>query len=277
MKIDAHQHFWKYDGNEYGWIDDKMSILKKDHLPKQLQPILKENGMDGSIAVQARQSLEETQWLLDLADEHSFIKGVVGWLDLRSDELVEQLETFAPHPKLVGVRHVVQDEPDGFILDNKFLRGIERLPDYNLAYDILIFPHHLPDTIKFVKQFPYHRFILDHIAKPIIRENILSPWDQYIKQLGAFPNVYCKISGLVTEADRQNWTIIDFAPYLDIILNSFGINRVLFGSDWPVCTVAATYEQVIEIVDSYLKKQHFSNKEKAAFWGGNAKSIYDLK
>lgn len=278
MKIDAHHHFWNYNPREYDWIDDSMAVLQKNHLPHDLEIILKKNGFDGSIAVQARQTLEETQWLLDLAENHPSIKGVVGWLDLRSDKLNEHLEQFGNHPKLVGLRHVVQGEPDDrFILGKKFMSGIQKLFDYNLAYDILIFPKQLDAAIEFVQHFPEHRFVLDHIAKPFIKDGIISPWDEQIHQLAAFPNVLCKISGMVTEADWRNWAISDFEPYLDVVINAFGMDRVMFGSDWPVCTVTASYEKVIKIVESYFNKHNFSDAEKAAFWGGNAVKFYQLK
>jgi len=278
MRIDSHQHFWKYSVQDYGWIDNSMAVLQRNFLPDDLAILLKANGLDGSVAVQARQSIEETAWLLDLADKNPFIKGVVGWFDLRSEELENQLAEYASHPKLVGVRHVVQAEPDDrFILGDKFMRGIEKLLDYNLAYDILIFPKQLSASIEFIKSFPEHRFVLDHIAKPLIKDGIISPWDEQINRLASFPNVFCKISGLVTEADWQHWTILDFSPYLDVIVNAFGMDRVMFGSDWPVCTVAASYDKVIEIVASYLNKHNFSGEEKAAFLGGNARRFYELK
>lgn len=277
MKIDAHQHFWKFNIQEYAWIDDSMDILQKDHLPDDLAKILKTNNFDGSIAVQARQTVEETQWLLNFAEQHSIIKGVVGWLDLRSDKLDEQLEIFGRHPKLVGLRHVVQGEPDDrFILGKKFMRGIEKLLDYDLAYDILIFPKQLDASIEFVKHFSEHRFVLDHIAKPLIKDRIISPWDGQIKQLASLPNVFCKVSGMVTEADWRTWSVSDFAPYLDVVFNEFGMDRVMFGSDWPVCTVAASYENVIEIVDKFLDKHNFSEEDKAAVWGGNAQNFYKI-
>lgn len=278
MKIDSHQHFWNYNIQEYGWIDDSMSILQKDHLPQDLAKILNANNFDGSVAVQARQTLEETKWLLDLSEKNDIIKGVVGWLDLRGDKLDEQLEMYSKHPKLVGVRHVVQGEPDDrFILGDKFMRGIEKLLDYNLAYDILIFPKQLDATVEFVKNFPEHRFVLDHIAKPLIKDGIVSPWDDQVKQLASYQNVFCKVSGMVTEADWKAWTILDFEPYLDVVISAFSMDRVMFGSDWPVCTVAASYEKVIEIAESYLNKHNFSDDEKAAFWGGNAVKFYQLK
>ena len=242
-----------------------MAVLQRNFLPEDLAVLLKANGLDGSVAVQARQSIEETAWLLDLADKNPFIKGVVGWLDLRSEKLESQLAEYASHPKLVGVRHVVQGEPDDrFILGDKFMRGIEKLLDHNLTYDILIFPKQLSASIEFVKNFPEHRFVLDHIAKPFIKDGIISPWDEQINRLASYPNVFCKISGMVTEADWRHWTILDFSPYLDVIINAFGLDRVMFGSDWPVCTVAASYDKVIEIVSSYLDKHNFSGEEKAA-------------
>ena len=276
MRIDSHQHFWYYTIEEYGWIDNTMAGLKKDHLPDDLAQILKANGFAGSVAVQARQTVQETEWLLDCAEKNPFIKGVVGWLDVRHERLDEQLATFAAHPKLVGVRHVVQGEPDRFILGDAFMRGIEKLLAYNLAYDILIFPKQLPATIEFVENFPDHRFVLDHIAKPNIKDGIISPWDEQIDQLAAFPNVYCKVSGMVTEADWRHWTILDFEPYLDVIINAFSMDRLMFGSDWPVCTVAATYDKVIGMLESWLNKHNFSEAEKAAFWGGNAVRFYQL-
>jgi L-fuconolactonase len=278
MKIDSHQHFWHYSADEYDWIDDSMAVLKKDFLPENLRKIQQDNGFHGSIAVQARQTIDETQWLLDLATENPHIKGVVGWVDLRGKQLDEQLAQFAQHPRFVGVRHVVQGEADDcFILGEAFMRGIDKLLHYNLAYDILIFPKQLSATIKFVSNFPEHRFILDHIAKPFIKASILSPWDEHIQQLAAFPNVFCKISGMVTEADWHNWRIADFEPYLDIIFNAFGPHRLLFGSDWPVCTLAASYDKVIAIVETYLNEHNYSDDEKAAFWGGNALKFYRLK
>lgn len=277
MKIDAHQHFWTYSKEEYAWIDDSMAILKKDHLPDDLAPILSANGIDGSVAVQARQSLEETARLLALAEEHEIIKGVVGWVDLRGDSLKAQLDDYSKHAKLVGVRHVVQDEPDdNFLLRPDFMRGIEKLLEYDLAYDILIFPKQLPAAIEFVKAFPEHRFVLDHIAKPFIKDGVIAPWDEQIQELASFENIYCKVSGMVTEADWRNWQVGDFEPYLDIIFTAFGIERLMFGSDWPVCTVAADYAKVAGIVESFLQKKNYTQEQLAAFWGGNAAKFYKL-
>lgn len=278
MKIDSHQHFWTYSVAEYGWITEAMHLLKKDHLPESLLRILSKNGIDGSIAVQARQTVEETRWLLQLSERYSFIKGVVGWVDLQSEKLDDQLKEFAAFPNFVGVRHVVQDEPDDdFLLRERFLQGINKLLEYNLTYDILIYPHHLPIAAEFIKCFPSHRLILDHIAKPNIKDRRIRQWEKNLQALSEYPHVYCKVSGLVTEADWHSWTYQNFEPYLDVIFELFGINRLLFGSDWPVCTVAGSYKEIMSIVEKYLDNKKFSDNECSGFWGENAAKIYNLK
>jgi L-fuconolactonase len=274
-RIDAHQHFWAYDHREYAWIDDSMASLRHDFLPQDLKPELERNGLHGCIAVQARQSLEETQWLLELASRVPFILGVVGWLDLQSTQLRSMLESFAPNRKLVGVRHIVQSEPDDrFLLRPDFLRGIALLEEFDLSYDILIYPRHLPVAAEFVSCFPRQRFVLDHLAKPPIKGGSLHPWETGIRDLAKFPNVHCKISGLVTEADWHSWTPGHLAPYLDVTFDCFGANRLMFGSDWPVCTLAAPYSRVFQSVENYLKK--FSAEMGKAVLGGNAKQFYKL-
>jgi L-fuconolactonase len=276
MKIDSHQHFWKYNSTEFGWINAEMNVLKKDFLPEALYPELVTVEFDGSIAVQARQSLEETRWLLKLAGRNKFIKGVVGWVDLCSKNLEIQLDDFARHSKAVGVRHVVHDEPDdNFIIRPDFIQGIKHLERFGLSYDILIFPKHLTNTIKFVKQFPYQTFILDHLAKPFIKDQVFSPWNADIEQLAKLPNVFCKLSGMTTEANWKNWSLSDIKPYLDIVFNAFGINRLMIGSDWPVCTLTGKYSQVMEVVTEYIKS--LSPSEQALILGENAKKIYKLK
>lgn len=276
MNIDAHQHFWRYNEEEFGWINDAMSVIRRDFLPKHLSNEIEKAGIDGVISVQARQSLEETQWLLQLAGENDFIKGVVGWVDLGSEKIAEQLEEFSKNPKLVGVRHVVQDEPDDrFMMGDDFRRGIKLLPDFDLTYDILIFEKHLSIACKFVDLFPSQRFVLDHMAKPLIREGKLEPWKTNIRRLAAYPNVYCKVSGMVTEADWNQWKTEDFLPYLDVVFEAFGPERIMFGSDWPVCTLAATYQQVMEIISKYIRQ--FSAEEQAAILGKNAQRFYKLK
>lgn len=253
-----------------------MAILQKDHLPSDLAPLLKSTRLDGSVAVQARQSLEETEWLLALSDQAPIIKGVIGWVDLCSMYVHRQLERFCAHPKLRGVRHVVQDEPDDqFMLRQDFLHGVSALQAFDLTYDILIFPRHLPVARHVVEQFPDQRFVLDHIAKPLIRDGVIEPWAKEIRHLAASPNVFCKVSGMVTEADWNSWQIADFFPYLDIVFEAFGPERIMFGSDWPVCTVAASYPQVVEIVWDYVDK--LSQDEKASIWGETARAFYGLE
>lgn len=275
MKIDSHQHFWRYNKEEFGWINDQMSVIRKDFLPADLKTVLENSGFDGSIAVQARQKLEETAWLLDLASHHSFIRGVVGWVDLCSPELPKQLELFTASGKLAGVRHVIHDEPDDeFMLCPNFLQGIKQLQKHDLTYDILIFPKHLPNTLKLVKAFPDQVFILDHIAKPDIKNQVFSPWKENIEKLAKYPNVYCKLSGMVTEADWSDWKQEDFTPYLDVVLENFGANRVMIGSDWPVCAVAGLYSEVMGIVRNYARK--LTTSEQHMILGENARNIYKI-
>jgi L-fuconolactonase len=253
MRLDAHQHFWKYTPADYGWISDNMAALRRDFLPHDLQPLLASEGFDGSIAVQARQTLEETRWLLELAAHNEKVRGVVGWVDLRSPDLPAQLHQFAQNPRLVGVRHVVQDEPDdNFMLHPDFRRGIARLHEYDLAYDILVFPRQLPAAIKLVREFPDQRFVLDHIAKPLIAEGRITPWDSDIRELAKSGNVFCKLSGMVSEARWHDWKPADFRPYLDVVLNTFSPARLMIGSDWPVCTASATYSRTLALVRDHI-------------------------
>ena len=275
MRLDAHQHFWKYSPDEYGWINDKMAVLQRDFLPADLRPLLAAEGFDGSIAVQARQSLEETRWLLELAAHDDIVKGVVGWVDLRSPDLAAQLHQFSQNPKLVGVRHVVQDEPDDeFMLRPEFRRGISRLAEYGLAYDILVFPRQLPAALKLVKEFPNQRFVVDHIAKPLIAEGRIEPWGSGIRELAMAENVSCKVSGMVTEARWDAWKPQDFRPYLDVVLNAFGAGRLMIGSDWPVCTVAGTYGRTMGLVRDYIGQ--LTSSEQDAIVGGNCARFYEL-
>ena len=277
MKIDSHQHYWHFNTADYGWMGENMSVIKRDFLPSDLLPELKSIDFDGSVAVQARQSLEETNWLLQLADEHPHIKGVVGWLDLQSEQAEEQIAAFAKHPKAVGVRHVIHDEEDlDFMLRPAFICGVQMLEKYDMAYDILIFPKHLTNTIEFVKQFSNKQtFVIDHIAKPLIKDGIVSPWKEDIAALATFPNVYCKLSGMVTEADWNTWTPENIRPYLDVIMEAFGPERILIGSDWPVCLVAGKYSEVMQVVTDYIST--FTEKEQALMLGGNAVKAYKIK
>ena len=276
MHVDAHQHFWIYEPREYDWIDDSMARLRRDFLPDGLKPELEQAGFQGCVAVQARQTLEETRWLLELAASAPFVLGVVGWVDLQSPEVRSQLQTFAKNPKLVGVRHVVQGEPDDrFLLRPEFLRGISVLEEFDLAYDILIYARHLPVAAEFVRHFPGQRFVLDHLAKPPIKGGSLRPWARGIREVAAFPNVLCKLSGLVTEADWDSWMPEQLAPYIDVAFDCFGPDRLMIGSDWPVCTVAASYGRVMDVVKDYLSQQ--PDQVQAAVLGENARRFWKLK
>ena len=285
VRIDAHQHFWRYDPTEYAWISDEMTVLKQDFLPEHLLPLLANAGFAGSVAVQARQSLEETKWLLELADQYDSIRAVVGWVDLCSNQLPTQLEAFAKKTKLAGVRHVLQDEPDDeFMLRPNFRRGISRLAEFDLTYDLLIHPRHLRTAVKLVKEFPAQPFVLDHIAKPPISkakssmEEIakpeLSPWREDIQALAELPNVYCKLSGMVTEARWRKWQSEDFHPFLDIVFAAFGPERLMIGSDWPVCTLSGNYTSTMQIVIDFLKQ--FTAEQQAAVLGANCAAFYGI-
>ena len=275
MKIDTHQHFWKYSKEQYPWIGEGMEVLAQDRLPADLNPVLEANGIEGTVALQARQVVAETEALLTMAEEYDFIRGVVGWVDLRSPDVEAQLERFRDRAKMVGVRHVVQDEPDDqFVLRDDFMRGIGKLKAYELVYDILIFPHQLPAAIELARRFPDQVFILDHMAKPSIKDRQMSPWENDIRKLASFENVSCKISGMVTEADWHNWTVEDFTPYMDAVLEAFGAERLTIGSDWPVCTLAGQYVSVISIAADLIAQ--LSDNEQKAIWEGNPKRIYGL-
>jgi L-fuconolactonase len=276
MRVDAHQHFWKYNPAEYEWIDDSMAAIRRDFLPEDLEPQLDRNEFQGSIAVQARQTLEETRWLLELADRSSKILGVVGWGDLCSPDMRSQLSEFTRNPKLVGIRHIVQAEPDDrFLLRQDFLRGITLLEEFDLAYDILIYTKHLPVAAEFVERFPKQRFVLDHLAKPTIKSREIESWAAGIRRLAAFPNVFCKLSGLVTEADWHRWEPEDITPYLDIAFATFGASRLMIGSDWPVCLVAGSYSRTMDVVKNYLQGHPAETRD--AVLGENARRFWRLK
>jgi len=275
MKIDSHQHFWIFDPVRDSWIDETMANIQRDFMPADLKPILDQNGIDGCIAVQADQSEQQTEFLLDLAQANDFIKGVVGWVDLRASNVGERLAHFSQFKKLKGFRHVLQGEADrALMLTPLFTKGISALKVHDFVYDILIFPDQLGYTNQFVKTFGGHRFVVDHIAKPDIKNKGIEKWANGIKAIGKHENVWCKVSGMVTEADWQNWTEDDFKPYLDTVFEAFGTNRVMFGSDWPVCNVAGGYEKMISIVKNYTSR--LSADEQARFWGLNAVECYKL-
>jgi L-fuconolactonase len=276
MKIDAHQHFWKYNPVRDAWITDAMQKIKRDFLPDDFAAECVANDIDASIAVQADQSENETAFLLDLAEQNPKIAGVVGWVDLCSPRVAERLRFFSRYNKLRGFRHVAQAEPDDrFLMRESFVRGLRCLAEYGFAYDILIYPKQLPAALELVAAVPEQRFVIDHMAKPDVRTNSSTEWAKEMRAIAQHPNVLCKISGLVTEADWQAWKKADFKPYLDVVFEAFGTERLMFGSDWPVCLLAAGYRQVKEIVEDYLRG--FSEDEKGKIFGENAIRFYGLK
>lgn len=275
MRIDAHQHFWKFDAVRDSWINDEMSIIQKDFLPHDLYPILKENGIDGCVTVQSDQSEEENIFQLLNAEKFDFIKGVVGWIDLKAKNIEERLEYYSRFKKLKGFRHVLQGEAQrDFMLRLDFMYGIGLLKKYNFTYDILIFPDQLKHSYQFVATFPEQPFVIDHIAKPYIRDKKIDQWRKDMFIIGSCENVYCKISGMVTEAVWKTWKKEDFTPYLDVVVDAFGTDRIMFGSDWPVCLLAASYNEMMEIVNEYFAA--FSTDEKERIFGKNAIKFYNL-
>lgn len=276
QRIDAHQHFWKFDPIRDSWITDDMKVIRRDFLPADLQPLLQETGIDGCIAVQADQSEDENEYLLSHAEHNDFIKGVVGWVDLRHPDIEQRLQHYKKYPKLKGFRHVLQSETNrALMLSSSFKQGIGLLKTYGYTYDILIYPDQLGYTKEFAAAFPDQPFVLDHIAKPHIKDRyITDEWRDAMRAVAANANLYCKISGMVTEADWYHWKPEHFRVYLDTVVEAFGTSRILYGSDWPVCLVAASYRQVYDIVRDYFSS--FSTDEQAAFFGGNAIKIYNL-
>ena len=276
MRIDAHQHFWLYESAKDAWITEEMAVIKRNFLPNDISYTLKQNNIDGAVAVQASQSSQETYFLTELAQLYKMIKGVVGWVDLQSPQVDAYLEDFKKHDIIKGFRHVIEAEPDGdFLIRDGFLRGMESLTKYSYTYDLLIRPRHYAATLQCVRSNPNQQFMLDHIAKPPIKSQEFEEWAKFIQDLASYPNVYCKVSGLATEADWTNWLLDNFTQYVDHVIQCFGKDRVCFGSDWPVCLLAATYEQSIEIVQDKLKD--FSKEELDKFWGLTAVKFYNLK
>lgn len=275
-RIDAHQHFWQYHPHIHAWISDDMSVLKKDFLPADLEPLLRDNGISGCVAVQASTTEEETHFLLQQAERYNFIRGVVGWTDLQDYNIRQNLRHWSSYPLLKGFRHTIQSEPDPeFMLQPAFMRGVKALAEFNFTYDLLIVEQQLPVALQFISYIPEVKVVIDHIAKPDIAGKSISPWQENIRSLAQYPNVYCKISGMVTEADLQNWQAADFTPYLDTVTEAFGSDRLMIGSDWPVCQLAADYGQVMQVVNTYF--QAFSAEEQAKIFGQNAIDFYHLK
>lgn len=275
VKIDAHQHFWKFDPVRDSWINDDMKVIQRDFLPADLLPLLQANNLDGCVVVQSDQTEAENSFQLKNAETHDFIKGVVGWVDLRAENVEERLEYYSQLPKMKGFRHVLQGELQrDLMLQPAFMNGISKLAQFNFTYDILIFPDQLQYVPQLANAFPHQKFVIDHIAKPFIKKGIIDEWAQQIAIIGKLPNVWCKVSGMVTEADWHSWQLADFTPYLDVVVKSFGINKLMYGSDWPVCQVAGGYSKMIDIVQQYFAS--FSPAEQSAFFGKNAVEFYNL-
>jgi L-fuconolactonase len=274
MTIDSHQHFWTFDPVTDSWITPEMGVIQRDFLPEDLIPVLETNGVDGCVAVQADQSNSETEFLLQLAEANEVIKGVVGWIDLKSPDLYDKLEVYSQFELLKGFRHVVQVEADGFLLQTDFVNGVGQLAAFDYTYDILIYPHQLKEAYEFAKKLPNVRFVLDHLAKPYIKKGEIESWKNDLKSLSQLLNVSCKISGMITEADWHKWKNADLTPYLDVAFEAFGTKRLLFGSDWPVCLVAGEYGAMKAVVTDYLNT--FSINERKDVMGENAVRFYNL-
>lgn len=274
-RIDSHQHFWQYNPQKHGWITDNMKVIQRDFLPSDLLPILQQNDIDGCISVQADQTEAETEFLLELSDNHDFIKGIVGWVDLQVANIDERLVYYNQFKKLKGFRHIVQSETDSeFMLRPKFKNGIIALSLYDFTYDILIYHYQLEQAIQFVALFPNQKFVLDHLGKPDIKSGEYALWQTNIKKLALHQNVFCKISGMITEGEWDDWKPSDFTVYLDIIVKAFGTDRLMYGSDFPVCTLAATYEEQLNIITAYFST--FTNLEKQKVMGDNALKFYGI-
>jgi L-fuconolactonase len=274
MRVDAHQHFWHYSAEDYDWIDDSMQVLRRDFLPADLAPLLAANGIDVSVAVQARQTEEETAWLLELADSNDIIAGVVGWTDLMAPGLDDRLTHYASHPKLKGFRHVLQGEDDGFMLQPEFVEGVAALHNHGLRYDILVFEKQLATVRALIDELPSMPLVIDHIAKPDIRNDSYADWAQHMTAIARHDNVWCKVSGMVTEADWNNWNRQTFERYLALVFEAFGERRVMFGSDWPVCTVAGDYARVVDIVADFVARN--APQAEASVFGAAARAFYGL-
>lgn len=276
LKIDSHQHYWLYHPVKDAWITDDLNVIRNDFLPVDVWPFMQQNGVSACVAVQADQSEYENDFLLGLAQKHTFIKGIVGWVNLRADNIEERLSFYSQIKLIKGFRHILQGEADdAYMLNEKFVRGISLLSKYEFTYDLLIQPRHLLYTAELVAQFPEQRFVIDHVAKPFIKDKLLDGWQEGIRAIAAHSNVYCKISGLITEADWADQKPNDFTPYLDVVFRAFGVNRVMFGSDWPVCNLAGGYEGALNVISYYISQLSFQEQE--LFWGKNAIGFYRLE
>jgi len=262
--LDTHVHFWQFDPVRDAWIDDSMSVIRRDFLPVDFELEMQANGIEGCVAVQADQSEAETHFLLQLAENHDFIKKVVGWTDLRSPDISERLDYFSQFEKLAGFRHIVQGEQDvNFLLRKDFCRGIAALEQHGFTYDILVFPHQLGAVLEFVRRFPNQKFVIDHLAKPYIKDGFFDGWAALMREIAKHENVYCKVSGLVTEAEWNGWKYADFVPYLDLVTEAFGIERLMYGSDWPVCLLGGSYGEVMGIFGRYYSEREWAVSEES--------------
>ena len=275
MIVNPHQHFWQYNPVKHAWIDNEMAVIRRDFMPQDLQPVYEEHDVTGCIAVQADQTLDENTFLLNLADEYTFIKGVIGWVDFQSDSVQQDLDYYAEMPLMKGYRHVVQAEADpSFLLRKSFLNGISKLKDTGAVYEILVFAHQLPAVLEFVKLFPEQQFVIDHIAKPNIKEGYIDSWALLMRAIASYENVSCKVSGMITEADYKTWKTIDLMPYMNVVFEAFGPNRIIYGSDWPVCLVAGSYSQVLNVAKAFAGQ--LSKDERELFFYKNAQRIYTI-
>lgn len=275
IHVDAHQHFWRYDCDRDSWITDEMSLIRRDFLPEELVAHLSESGIDATVAVQADQSERETEFLLGLAEGHPWIRGVVGWVDLLAPDLPQRLERYRTFQRFRGVRHVAQAERDDFLARDDVVRGIGRLREFGLTYDVLVYAHQLPAALALVERLPDQPFVVDHLAKPRIRDGEMEPWATRMRRLARHSNVWCKVSGLVTEADWEDWRPEDLEPYLDLVFEAFGADRLMFGSDWPVCLLAASYSRAVELVERYAGQLSAPDREQ--LFGGTAMRFYGLQ
>jgi L-fuconolactonase len=275
LKVDTHQHFWKYNPVKHSWINEEMAVIRKDFMPDDLQPILKNAGLSGCIAVQADEDEAENDFLLSLAKNNNFIRGVVGWADFLADDISERLAYYNDFKIIKGFRYILQDKNQrDLMLSKEFLKGIQAMKAYDFVYELLIFPDQLAYAEQLVTQFPNQVFILDHLAKPMIKAGEIKQWKTAIIALAKHENVYCKVSGMVTEADWKNWNYADLSPYMDVVFSSFGIDRLMFGSDWPVCNLATDYQKVMDVVETQVNSLTINEQEK--FWSLNATKCYQL-
>jgi len=273
--VDSHQHFWQVGRFDYPWMTPEIEVLCQDYLPSTLEPILKRCGIEQTILVQASNSVEETRWLLSLADHNSFIAGVVGWVDLQADDVGGQLDEFTAHPKFKGVRHLVESEPgDDWLARPNVIRGLGELARRQIAYDLLVHSRHLEYARRVAQESPGLSLVVDHMAKPPIARHEIDEWRNEIKKLAVYPNVSCKLSGLVTEADHEHWRRSDLRPYVETALEYFGARRMMFGSDWPVCLLAAAYDRVLETAQSLIAE--LNSEDRARVLSGNAREFYRI-